>query len=171
MQIRLKYAQKLCKTTFPKSLGLTKHTIIIYMIEPVVITLPCPYHISIFIHCPDVHPVRIYDTYRISEAVGIRTDAVVLLGQRVGGCTFTFTKIGIFFFAKNCTSKVTYYSRVDLEGYCDCAWRGFETVSGWFKRGEALREQLASDKLRHAKYKLLHPGTCPSTVNVLLNGL
>jgi hypothetical protein len=46
--------------------------------------------------------------------------------------------------------------RVDLEGYCDCGWRGFETVSGWFKRGEALREQLAIDKLRHCKHKLLH---------------
>ncbi len=45
--------------------------------------------------------------------------------------------------------------RVDLEGYCNCGWKGFETVSGWFKRGEALREQIASDRLRHVKYNLL----------------
>ena len=25
--------------------------------------------------------------------------------------------------------------RVDLEGYCDCGWRGFESVSGWFVWG------------------------------------
>ena len=58
--------------------------------------------------------------------------------------------------------------RVDLEGYCDCGWRGFESVSGWFKRGEALREQLAADKLRHGKYKMLHLGTEPTTVDELL---
>ena len=45
--------------------------------------------------------------------------------------------------------------RVDLEGYCDCGWRGFETASGWFKRGESLREQIAADKIRHSKFKLL----------------
>lgn len=58
--------------------------------------------------------------------------------------------------------------RVDLEGYCDCGWKGFESVSGWFIRGEALREQLAADKLRHAKYKLLHLNAEPATIDELL---
>ena len=58
--------------------------------------------------------------------------------------------------------------RVDLEGYCDCGWRGFEKVSGWFKRGEALREQLTSDKHRHSKYKLLHLTAEPATIDELL---
>lgn len=61
--------------------------------------------------------------------------------------------------------------RVDLEGYCDCGWRGYEIVSGWFKRGETLREQIAADRLKHAKYMLLHPGASPSTVNELLMSL
>ena len=61
--------------------------------------------------------------------------------------------------------------RVDLEGYCNCGWKGYKTVSGWFKRGEALREQLAADKLRHVKYILVHPRTCPLTVNDYLNSL
>ena len=58
--------------------------------------------------------------------------------------------------------------RVDLEGYCDCGWRGHEIVSGWFMRGEALRNQLAADKIRHSKYKLLHLTTEPATVDELL---
>ena len=61
--------------------------------------------------------------------------------------------------------------RVDLEGYCDCGWRGFETVSGWFKRGEALREQLAADKLRHSRYKLLHLTAESATVDEMLEWL
>ena len=43
-----------------------------------------------------------------------------------------------------------------LEGYCDCGWSGFETISGWFKRGVAMREQLTDDKIRHSKYNLFH---------------
>ena len=58
--------------------------------------------------------------------------------------------------------------RVDLEGYCDCGWKGFESVSGWFIRGEALREQLAADKLRHTKYKILHLNAEPATIDELL---
>ena len=61
--------------------------------------------------------------------------------------------------------------RVDLEGYCECGWRGHETVSGWFKRGEALREQIAADNARHRKFKLLHPGTEPATVEELISWL
>jgi len=58
--------------------------------------------------------------------------------------------------------------RVELEGRCDCGWSGFETASGWFKRGESLREQLAADKLRHNKYKLLHLNAEPATIDELL---
>ncbi|MBR0300578.1 MAG: hypothetical protein IJQ93_09715 [Bacteroidales bacterium] len=58
--------------------------------------------------------------------------------------------------------------RVDLEGYCDCGWRGFETVSGWFKRGEVLREQIAADKFRHGKYKLLHFNNKPASIDELM---
>ena len=61
--------------------------------------------------------------------------------------------------------------RVDLEGYCDCGWRGHEMVSGWFKRGEALREQIAADNARHRKFKLLHPGTAPAMVEELISWL
>ena len=44
-------------------------------------------------------------------------------------------------------------------------------VSGWFIRGEALREQIAADKLRHGKYKLLHPGAKVATIDELLANL
>ena len=60
--------------------------------------------------------------------------------------------------------------RVDLEGYCDCGWRGFETVSGWFYRGEALRDQIAADKFRHRKHILFHP-TDASTIDEFLGYL
>ena len=52
--------------------------------------------------------------------------------------------------------------RVDLEGYCECGWRGHEMVSGWFKRGEALREQISADKIRYRKFKLFHPAGASS---------
>jgi len=58
--------------------------------------------------------------------------------------------------------------RVDLGGCCDCGWKGFEAVSGWFKRGEALREQIAADKRRYTKYMLLHPKAELETINGLL---
>lgn len=61
--------------------------------------------------------------------------------------------------------------RVDLEGYCDCGWRGFESVSGWFKRGETLREQLAADRFRHSRYKLLHLYAEQATIDELLASL
>ena len=60
--------------------------------------------------------------------------------------------------------------RVDLEGYCGCGWRGHEMVSGWFKRGEALREQLAADNLRYRKFTVFHPAGA-STVDELLSWL
>lgn len=61
--------------------------------------------------------------------------------------------------------------RVDLEGYCDCGWSGFKMVSGWFKRGEALREQLAADRLRYSKYKLFQISAEPANVEELLDWL
>jgi predicted RNA-binding Zn-ribbon protein involved in translation (DUF1610 family) len=61
--------------------------------------------------------------------------------------------------------------RVDLEGYCDCGWRGYETVTGWFARGETLRNQIAVDTLRYHKYRLLHPGSRPATFEELLGNL
>ena len=61
--------------------------------------------------------------------------------------------------------------RVDLEGYCDCGWKGYKTVSGWFKRGETLRKQMAADTLRYHKFRMLHPGTRSATVEELLNML
>ena len=58
--------------------------------------------------------------------------------------------------------------RVDLEGYCDCGWKGFEAVSGWFKRGEALREQIDADKARYFKYKFLHSRAKAASIEELL---
>ena len=59
--------------------------------------------------------------------------------------------------------------RVDLEGYCDCGWRGYKTVSGWFVRGETLRTQIAADTLRYHKFRMLHPGNRPATIEELLS--
>lgn len=47
--------------------------------------------------------------------------------------------------------------RVDLEGRCTCGWKGFESVSGWRIRATVLRDQLARDKVRYRKFRLLHP--------------
>ena len=58
--------------------------------------------------------------------------------------------------------------RVDLEGYCDCGWKGYKSVSGWFVRGEALRNQLDNDKFRYGKYKFLHHGAEPPSCKDLL---
>ena len=60
---------------------------------------------------------------------------------------------------------------VDLEGYCACGWKGYQTVSGWFVRGEALRKQMAADTLRYHKFRILHPGTRPATFEELLGNL
>ncbi len=58
--------------------------------------------------------------------------------------------------------------RVDLEGYCDCGWRGYKTVSGWFARGQSLREQIAADKPRYGKYRLRHLKAEPASIADLL---
>lgn len=56
--------------------------------------------------------------------------------------------------------------RVDLEGNCSCGWKGYEIVSGWFKRGEMLRGTINSDQYRYAK-----SGFNPATVKELLEYL
>ena len=58
--------------------------------------------------------------------------------------------------------------RVDLEGYCNCGWKGYKTVSGWFKRGEPLRNQMAADSLRYHKFRILHLRTRLTAVSNLL---
>ena len=61
--------------------------------------------------------------------------------------------------------------RVDLEGYCDCGWRGFESVSGWFVWGESLRKMRDADRFRHARYIISHPEIEPATIEELLDML
>ena len=61
--------------------------------------------------------------------------------------------------------------RVDLEGRCNCGWKGYEMVSGWRLRATALRDQLASDKARYWKYRLLHPTIGASTVEEMIQWL
>ena len=61
--------------------------------------------------------------------------------------------------------------RVDLEGRCECGWKGFEMVSGWRIRAAALRDKLANDKVRYRKYRLLHIGAEAFTVEELLKEL
>ena len=56
---------------------------------------------------------------------------------------------------------------VHLEGRCECGWRGVKEVSGWRIRAIALRDQIASDKLRYRKFRLLHPMVGTSTVEGL----
>lgn len=60
---------------------------------------------------------------------------------------------------------------VHLEGRCECGWKGVEKVSGWRLRATALRDQLASDKLRYIKYRIMHPGTEKTTCETLLKVL
>ena len=60
---------------------------------------------------------------------------------------------------------------VHLESRCECGWHGIEEASGWRIRATALRDQIASDKLRYRKYRLLHPGAKASTVEELLEWL
>jgi len=57
---------------------------------------------------------------------------------------------------------------VHLEGHCECGWIGYEAVSGWRQRSIALQDQIASEKFRYHKYRLLHPGAKAGTVANLL---
>ena len=60
--------------------------------------------------------------------------------------------------------------RVDLEGECNCGWKGYEMVSGWKVRAIALRDTIEQDRLRHAKFSLLHGKNAAATVEELING-
>ena len=59
--------------------------------------------------------------------------------------------------------------RVDLQAHCVCGWGGFEMVSGWRIRSEALKATQKSDSLRHLIFKL--EGSKPLTVKDLLEWL
>ena len=61
--------------------------------------------------------------------------------------------------------------RVDLEYECPCGKKGFEMVSGWRIRAIVLRDQIAGDKLRYGKFKLLHPGARPAPIEEFLEWL
>ena len=43
--------------------------------------------------------------------------------------------------------------RVDLEYECSCGRKGYETVSGWHIRANALRDQIKADTPRFRKYE------------------
>ena len=45
--------------------------------------------------------------------------------------------------------------RVDLQGTCACGWGGYEMVSGWRVRSEALKDSQKSDSLRRKRFSLL----------------
>ena len=54
--------------------------------------------------------------------------------------------------------------RVDLEGKCECGWKGYEMVSGWRIRSIAIRDQAALDKSRFLRLNRHIPGIMPATV-------
>lgn len=58
--------------------------------------------------------------------------------------------------------------RVDLEGACNCGWEGFESVSGWHIRAEALRAQISKDKRRLRMSRLLQTGIRSASIRDLL---
>ncbi len=122
-------------------------------------------------------PLYMEMTYNINGVVSELAQDPVWLGSFVQ-CTLNHPELFQFQCPK-CGKAILPYryagsplsGRVDIEGYCDCGWKGFESVSGWFKRGEALREQIAADKARHFKYVLFHPMRKPETINGLLSYL
>ncbi len=57
--------------------------------------------------------------------------------------------------------------RVDLEGYCECGWKGYETVSGWRVRATALRDEVNKDKFRHFKFRLFYPKSAGTVAELL----
>ena len=61
--------------------------------------------------------------------------------------------------------------RVDLEGRCECGWKGLEAVSGWRIRAKALRDQIAFDEGRCHKYHLKYLTNNYSTMQELMNRL
>jgi hypothetical protein len=61
--------------------------------------------------------------------------------------------------------------RVDLEGYCDCRWKGFKTVSGWHLRANVLRDIITADTPRFRKFKRNHPDNEQATIDDLLDSM
>ena len=61
--------------------------------------------------------------------------------------------------------------RVDLEGYCDCGWKGFKIVSGWHLRANALRDIITADTPRFRKFKRNHPDNEQASIDDLLGFL
>jgi len=58
--------------------------------------------------------------------------------------------------------------RVDLEGRCECGWKGFEMESGWRIRSYELREQLSKDRYRYLMFHLIKYVANPATVEDLI---
>ena len=122
-------------------------------------------------------PLYLETTYCINGIVSELAPDPVWLGSFV---KTTLSHPSLFQFScPKCGATVLPYryagsplsGRVDLEGYCDCGWKGFSMTSGWFVRGEALREQIAADSARYRRYRLLHPASETSTVELLLRFL
>lgn len=59
--------------------------------------------------------------------------------------------------------------RVDLQAHCGCGWGGYEMVSGWRLRSDALKSTQKSDSWRHRLFNL--KGGAPATIRELLDWL
>ena len=60
--------------------------------------------------------------------------------------------------------------RVDLQAICDCGWSGFEMVSGWRIRSEALKAAQHSDTWRRRLFKL-KSGTPPQSTTCWIGSM
>ena len=60
---------------------------------------------------------------------------------------------------------------VHLEGRCECGWKGHEEVSGWRDRATTLRDQIVSDTARKQRFRIIHPGSRPASINELVKYL
>ena len=60
---------------------------------------------------------------------------------------------------------------VHLEGRCECGWNGHEEVSGWRDRATTLRDQTVSDTARKRRFRIIHPGSRPASINELVKYL
>ena len=61
--------------------------------------------------------------------------------------------------------------RVDLEYECKCGKKGYETVSGWRIRANALRDKLEKDKARNRKFQQHNPSAPPANLKEDMNFL
>jgi len=57
--------------------------------------------------------------------------------------------------------------KVDLEGHCECGWKGYESVSGWQVRAVALRDCMKEDKRKWRRFRWFKSGRA-STVSELV---